>query len=44
MNTEYLPALYTLISSRKTYRPGDAVKVEISEVSVADRRIELKEI
>ena len=41
VNTEYIPSLYTLITPKKTYRPGDTVKVVISEVSVGDRRIEL---
>lgn len=41
VNTEYVPALFTIITPKKTYRPGDVVKVTVSEVSVSGRRIEL---
>lgn len=41
VNTEYIPSLYTVITPKGTYRPGDTVKVRISEVSVGDSRIEL---
>ena len=41
VGAEYLPSLYTVVSSDKTYRAGDTVKVVISEVSVSGRRIDL---
>ena len=41
VNTEFIPSLFTLITPLRAYRPGDAVKVKISEVSLNDRRIDL---
>ena len=41
VNTEYIPSLFTVVTPGKTYRPGDTVKVKISEVSLTDRKIEL---
>ena len=44
VNTEYIPSLFTVVTPGRTYRPGDAVKVRITEVSLNDRRIELTAI
>ena len=41
VNTEFIPSLFTVITPSRAYRPGDTVKVKISEVSLNDRRIEL---
>ncbi|MBO4423816.1 MAG: VacB/RNase II family 3'-5' exoribonuclease [Clostridia bacterium] len=41
VNVEFIPSLYTIVTPTKTYRPGDAVKVAVSDVSINDRRIEL---
>lgn len=41
VNTEYVPALMTVITPSRTYRPGDTVKVRVSDVSVSASRIDL---
>ncbi len=42
VGAEYLPELMTLISHGRTYRPSDTVKVEVTDVNVSSRRIELE--
>ncbi len=44
VNTEYVPSLYTIITPKRAYRPGDVIKVTVSEVSIGSRRIELTAI
>lgn len=41
VNAEYVPTLYSIITPSRTYRPGDTVKVRVSDVTVSASRIDL---
>ena len=44
VGTEYIAAISMIRTADKTYRPGDAVKVSVSEVSLSGRRIDFNTV
>lgn len=44
VNVEYVPSIYTLITPKRSYRPGDPVSVRVTDVSIPERRIDLETV